>query len=410
MPLLEQGITSGGNFITAILLAKVLGAGGYGDYTMMWMVALYFIGIHHVLVTQPMQVFMGKPLPKNLSKQYLAGVFWLQMAMSALFAGLLSGICYFLGAWIYQSVPYTLCLQLGGYAFFFLNYDFIRKLAYIEGKLTRVAITSTVAYALQISCLLWAASQGKGLGFFLGCFMLGQSLGVLGNLSLIANFQASWPVCKAIAAKHFMFGKWLLGTSAIQWLTGNLFFFATGAVLGNAAVGVAKVAQNIVGALHVIFMAFENYVPSRAAKQWHKNGITGMVAYLKDTSVKAGIIIITMALVIVGFAEEMLVLIYGPTYKQYALVLRLFAVHYLIVYTLIPCRIAIRAIERNHLIFKANLMAAFISLAIAWPMVYLFGILGAVLGMMASQACILLFYWVSLRKIAQHENYSLTTG
>ncbi|NIP32882.1 MAG: hypothetical protein GWN62_25785, partial [Aliifodinibius sp.] len=78
--------------------------------------------------------------------------------------------------------------------------------------------------------------------------------------------------------------KWLIATAVLQWLNGNLLIVSAGALLGTAAVGALKAAQNLMGVTHILFKGLDNIVPVRAAQHHRAGGTEDLMRYLTKTT------------------------------------------------------------------------------------------------------------------------------
>jgi O-antigen/teichoic acid export membrane protein len=184
----------------------------------------------------------------------------------------------------------------------------------------------------------------------------------------------------------------------LQWFSGNLFIIAAGAILGPAAVGATRMAQNIVGVTHVLFLAMENIIPARAAMQLRNNGPEGMMRYLLKFSWQMGAITVGVLALIATFSYTIIDFCYGSEYVAYQHILIGFCVLYLIVFLGYPFRYAIRTLERTRVIFVSFIASSVFSVATAYPAIRLFGITGVVGGLMITQLITLWIYLYCLRK------------
>ena len=67
---LDQAIVSGSNFILGILLARNLGIEGYGYYSLIWLVVLFFSSMQLASLISPM-MSLGPKKKYNCSKKLL---------------------------------------------------------------------------------------------------------------------------------------------------------------------------------------------------------------------------------------------------------------------------------------------------------------------------------------------------
>jgi O-antigen/teichoic acid export membrane protein len=194
------------------------------------------------------------------------------------------------------------------------------------------------------------------------------------------------------AKEHYHYSIWLLGTSMVQWFSGNFFLVSAAGMLGAVAVGALRMAQNIVGLCHVLFLAMENIVPAEAAQQFFTKGESGLFAYLKRVgligSIPVGVLLIGLTL----GAPWLMTWLYGAEYQSYAYFVAAFSVVYALGYVLTILRMAMRSMHFTSPIFAGYLISAGLSILAAGPMVRQWGIGGVLAGLIGSQMLLLLVY------------------
>ena len=196
---------------------------------------------------------------------------------------------------------------------------------------------------------------------------------------------------------HYHFSSWLLGTSVLQWLSGNFFLVAAASILGTTAVGAIRMAQNLVGLCNVLFLAMENIVPAEAAQHFLKNGTTGLRNYLKNSSQQTGGLIV-LVLVAMSIATPWLIpLLYGGEYVEYSYVIWGYCLLYVFVFLGYPIRYYFRTIHTTKPIFIAYVLGGGFSLLAAFPLVKMGGLIGLLLGLIISQILTLVFYYFYMR-------------
>lgn len=202
----------------------------------------------------------------------------------------------------------------------------------------------------------------------------------------------------AAVKEHWTFSKWLTATALLQWFSGNLFIIAAGAILGPVAVGATRMAQNIVGVTHVLFLAMENIIPLRAAKAQSEGGNEMLFKYLWKFTLQMGMVTLTILAFISIFSYQIIEVCYGKSYLQYNGILIGFCLLYVIVFLGYPLRYAIRTMENTKLIFMSFIVSSVFSILCAYPVIKTFGLYGVVAGLMMTQCIGLSIYMWSLRK------------
>jgi O-antigen/teichoic acid export membrane protein len=192
--------------------------------------------------------------------------------------------------------------------------------------------------------------------------------------------------------QHFVHGKWLLLTALLQWWAGNVFIVAAGFLLGVAAFGALRLAQNIFGILNVLLQAFENYVLPRSARLY-KYSRGRLHVYLKNISVRSALFFVPVLLLMAIFARTIFRLAGGREYLQYYNILRWLSVLYLFIFLGYPVRIAIRVLLLNRAFFFGYLLSAVFGFLAARQFIGWWGVDGVITGLIGSQL-LMICYWL----------------
>jgi O-antigen/teichoic acid export membrane protein len=394
----DQAIVSGFSFLSGVVLARYLGVNGFGIYSIAWLGVLIASSINQPLIIAPMQTLSGK---KSIEEQdiYLQSLVFKQilfagiMAVLGFFAVLIMG--YILHNWKVESIIIAFPLAI----FSYLLQDFFRRYFFIIGKPHKAMLVDFVAYGgvlLSAFCIHFVKSMDAQFVLLLtALFFLYASL--IGLWSM-PQLKFNWNSIKEVILEHWDFSKWLTATALLQWFSGNLFIIAAGAIMSPMAVGGTRMAQNIVGVTHVLFLAMENIIPSRAANFQRLGGNQMMFRYLWKFTLQMGVITIAMLALIAFFSSDIIKLFYGSDFLQYRHVLIGFCMLYVIVFLGYPLRYAIRTLERTRLIFMSFIASSVFSVLCAYPIIKTFGLNGVVAGLMITQLITLGVYLFNLRK------------
>ncbi len=409
---IDQALVSGTSFLSGILLARFLGLKIYGEFVLLWMVILFAMSIAQALITKPMLSILPK-LRASEQKDYEGALHTAQLLLS-----IGAGVTCFVVLGLIQytdwffDISWLLHLKLSVLVGLCLYYDFSRKYCFVKKKLRWPLILDSLLFLLQVGglCLLFVQSL-LDLSQTFSVLLLVYTVLVVLSFRLIQRPNFTFSALKRIVDRHFDFSKWLLGTALLQWLCGNFFIIAGGAVLGTLAVGAVRIAQNTVGLVHVLFLSMENLVPVYAAQRYAKEGLEGLLQYLRQMTMQIGVLVISLLMVMAATAPWLISLLYGAEYAQYSYILVGFCILYLFVYIGHPLRFALRTLELTRPIFIGYVVGAIFSLLIAYPILEYWGINGLLLGMLLTQVLAQVVYIVAIVKIkSAYENHPLGSG
>lgn len=398
----DQALVSGTSFISTIILARYLGVNGFGVYSIAWVGVMIASGINQPFIIAPMQTLSGKKNPEE-QKEHLQALVFIQL----LFAGLMSvlafiaviALSFILPKWKVESVILAFPLAV----FSVMLQDFLRRYFFIIGKPGKAMLIDIVAYGgLLASAFGIHFIRHMDAQFVLlltALFFLYASL--IGLLSM-PQLRFNWNHLKVVVLQHWDFSKWLTATALFQLFSGNLFIIAAGAILGPIAVGATRMAQNIVGVTHVLFLAMENIIPARAANCQRVGGNDMMFKYLWKFTLQMGVITFSLLGAIAIFSKQIIKACYGTDFMMYNHMLIGFCALYVIIFLGYPLRYAIRTMEKTKIIFWSFIASAIFSISCAYPIITHFGLYGVVAGLMITQMISFVIYLFSLRKEIKH--------
>lgn len=396
--LADQGVISGVNFLTGILLARHLGLEEFGRFTLAWMAIIFVNLFQHAAVIAPM-MSIGPKQSKDGEADYYGAVVVHQLVI-----GLVVFALVWIGALVTASIAPSwridgLALPLACTAIAFQFQDFLRRYFFTLGRGRAAFLADAVRYLGQLVILLWlfGTTQLDSAGAL-------WVIAALAALSALLSLPAvRLPVLRiaafaSVTRRHWHFSRWLMATALVQWTSGQLFFVIAGAMLGAAAVGAMRAAQNLMGLLHILFFGLENVMPTSAARYFHHGGWPALNAYLLRVIIYGECVTAAVAIAIAAAPEFWLSWVFGDEYSNYGYVLRWFAAIYVIHYLYIPVRACLRAIERTRAVFLAFLFSAVFSAGAVYPLIKLFDLTGAMVGILIVNLILLTVQFAELRK------------
>lgn len=394
----DQALVSGCSFLSSVVLARYLGATGFGIYSIAWLGVLVASSFNQPFIISPMQTLSQRKLPDD-RPAYLQALIFKQLAFAASMAFLAAAAVlfmqYVLSGWNVGSILIAFPLAV----FAFLLQDFFRRHLFVINKPRKALLIDAVAYG-GVLCSAFAIHFFRSMDaqfvllltavFFLYASLIG--------LWSVPELKFNPGDIRRVINEHWNFSKWLTATALLQWFAGNLFIITGGALLGPVAVGATRMAQNIVGVTHVLFLAMENIIPLRAAGYQKMGGNDLMIRYLWKFTLQMGFLTMTLLALIGLFHSSIISFFYGPEYLPYKGLLVAFCVLYVIVFLGYPLRYALRTLQRTRVIFTSFVVTSVVSMILAYPAISAFGVYGIVGGLMLSQLITLSFYLIALRK------------
>ncbi len=390
--LADQGVVSGANFLAGVILGRLLGPAGYGEFTLIYNAVLFVSGIQMALISTPMMV-LGPSQAYDASRNYFRGVVRLQFVFAYAV-----GIATLLTILLFQNVFPSwrlngLALPVGLAVSTYLLQDFFRRYAFVRDSAVTALTNDVLAHCSRLALLV-----GIGIAIGLtatGAFWIHGIASLLGILVAAFMIRESKPVpvasVKEVARVHWRFGKWLLAETIAYWFGGQmLVIYITGHVVSTTAVGAVTAAMNIVGAANILFLALENFVPSRAAARYAAHGKVGLRRYLWRIALLGGTMTLAIVLAATVWAEGWLRLVYGAAYSGYGELILWWGGYYLLGFLQRPFSVGLRVLGNTRAIFVATMAGAAISLVASYPLIRAMNIRGTMLALCIVQFTVLL--------------------
>ena len=381
--LVDQMIISGMNFVVAILLARHLGVSQFGQFSLVWLVVVFVQGLQQGATTSPM-MSIGPKQSLVTYRIYYSVVFAHQLIFAVLStAFVIAGLLVwdqFSQEWNVRPFLWPLC----GMVFIHQTQDFLRRYFFAINKSQISVILDFVRYggqALALLLLFLFSPWQPGVAGVLWTMLIAASASILVVLGRIDKFDWSWAGWWSVTRRHWNFSKWNVGIVLAAWMSGQVYYFITGALLGSSAVGILNAAQTIMGVTNVLFQAMQNFMPVRASIAYRDGGIDQLGRFLW----KCGLFITSATAVIVlilcVYPNQVMKLFYGSQFGDYGWVLVGYGIICIVtaIGTVFP--IGLVTLEKTFPILLSFIISASTSIVIMYPLVSEHGLIGVLVGL-----------------------------
>lgn len=388
--LVDQALVSGSSFIATFVIARLLTIADFGFYSALLLTIYLLVSVCNAWIIQPLQTAYAKEPHKE---SYLSFAFYAQVGLLVIITISLLTLIYF------QQFSSVIS---GWQAIFFINaflmHDYLRKCFLAINAVHKTLWMDLVLCIIQTVVLILSFSYTT-VSLTILILYLGFSYtfaGIIGIYFLQLN-SYEFHRWKFFFRNHIDQGKWLFLTAVVQWWSGNFFAVTAGIILGPLALAALRLVQSLFGILNVVLQTYENYALPFAFSLYQRSADESK-KYLRDFSFKGGIIMILVLASLFFFSTEIMHVAGGQPYEPYAYLLKGMALLYLIIFIGYPIRMAIRIKEMNHLIFIGYVLSFVFSALFAKFLLREYQLLGALIGLIANQLILLLFWQYNLVK------------
>lgn len=396
--LFDQALVSGANFLTGVLLVRYLGVDQYGLFVLLWMIVQFSMSLQNAMVVSPMLSIAPK-VESDQQAEYLSTTLSMQIGFCIILSLFALLAQLFPVVWMPQWWSQELVLPLTVCAITFQLQDYLRRNMFARLRAAHAFGIDLVAYGGQVLLLviflsgiatisnaLWLISTALGISTVLGFLLLGSGP------------RVSIAVIKATTFRHWISSRWLVGAAVLQWLSGNYFLIAAGSLLGPAAVGGIRAAQNLLGVTHIMFQGLENVVPGEASRKFRESGASGLRRYLRKVLLLLLILTAAAALFMAIFTEPLFTAVYGQLDPNSQKAMFWYVPIYILVAACLPYRAGLRTIEKTRSVFISYVFGTVFSMLAANYLVTEFAVHGVMFGMLIIQVIMVAVLALSFKR------------
>jgi O-antigen/teichoic acid export membrane protein len=394
----DQMLISATNFISIILLARAASQSAFGEFTLVYLVLLFFNSVQAGIVTQPHNI-LGVTRRGDDYRVYTSST-----ALGQIFLSVLA-VLLGLGAWGIAAVaglgiaPLLLALVPATISWQIL--EFSRRILYTENRVILATLNDLISCGGQsiVVAWLWWHNALSGAAVFHAISLTSLAGGTLGLWQIRRSFSAriSW----AAFRDNWHFGKWVVGGEIVgHWLSAQSFVYLAAAILGAASAGVLKAIHTIFGPTRILADVMCTMLPIRFSRVLAERGRAEMHAQLMLTYILTAPILGAYCLGVAIFAKPILWFLYRDRYIQSAPVLCVYAIAAFTSYMTMIVAAALRARRSTRRLFDGQLYGSIIAIPIGWAAIHFAGVQGAALGMLASYGLTILFLWRTYQSAA----------
>lgn len=386
--LADQAVVSLTNFVTMLLLARVLEAPDFGKFTLVYGVLTFAGVLQASLITQPHNV-IGASLKGADYARYTASSGLAQLVYAGVIAGLTifaaartRGLDLEISALLFALAPAIMAWQLQ---------EFIRRVLYTERRTVAAFFNNVTSYGGQAITIVVLSFIGRLNGeSALYAVCATSAAGVLVGLVQIRGSLAFPPAASAIR-DNVSFGKWLAGAEIGYWLSTQIYLYLAAAILGPAGAGLLKAVQLLFAPLNVILFFLNSTLPVRFASAHARTGRSGLDLRVRRAYAVIVPVVVSYCVPVTAFGSALLSVLYGDTYSGGTVVVGLVGLFYLLVTPFPVLSGALRALRRTRPIFIGYLLASVTSVSIGSFLVARAGVEGAAAGMALSAAIVTIY-------------------
>jgi O-antigen/teichoic acid export membrane protein/cyclopropane fatty-acyl-phospholipid synthase-like methyltransferase len=401
LSIVDQGLTASVGFGVNVLLARWMPADVYGAFAVAFAGFLVVSGFHNAVLLEPLTV-LG---PARHAKQLFA-YFREQLAVHALLVGALSAIILVTGGLLSRITPQSPlpgALLGSGIALpFLLLLWLVRRMCYVLQR-PSAAVFGSIFYLGFVLGGLWLLNRFHHVSPFTAFLLTGTgsllSAGLLWSRIASARpeddsaeREVSW---REVLRENWTYGRWLVGSTALNSVSGQAQMFLVAGTVGLGAAGVLRAMQipalvmvQIIAATGLLVLpAFSyDFGVGSIARMRHKANLVS-ISLVGAT--------LSFAVVLGLFAGRTEQLLFGGKYAGHAWLIPILALVPVALSASMGHSMALRASQRPHFDLVANAIAAPVAIISALVFMHWWGLPGAAVSVVLSYVtCSITTCWV----------------
>lgn len=384
----DQAFCSICNFLTTVLLARMLGLEGFGLYAMIWLPIYLAMSLQLGLIVSPMMSIGGK-LSKGEAEPYFGTVLLHELAFLAVIAIAIGCVAAALSL---SDLRFSgTILPAAAMAAAYLAQDFLRRLLFVRGRPGSALAIDLINQGGKIGALMllgrwWSADLEGVLWIVAGAAAASTLLG----LALAGPITWRPRGFGETTARQWRSARWLVLTGSVQWILGYSGMIVAGGLLGAKTLGALRAVQSLIAVLNVVREALENVVPPLAGRSLAQDGLEGLTQTIGLCLLGAAAAGAATFAGLALFGPWLLHLLYGAGIADYSGVIVWYGLVFPLALVNLVLGCLFRALERTRSLFMASLLAACLNLAIVYPMTAGFGIYGIAAVSLISEVVVLM--------------------
>ena len=387
--LVDQGLTALTGFCVTFLLARWLAPEVYGAYAIAFAGYLFVSGLHNVMVLEPMSVIGPSRHAARLREYFRA-----QLLVHGVMAGTCSAgvACVAVAVWLVEPAsPLAGAIAGSGLALpFLLSLFLARRMCYVRQRPFTATLGSGCCLVLALIGLYMLRHFGwvspcsvfllVGVASLVGSGVVLRQVGVgaLWEVGISDGRRITWA---SALRENWAYGRWLVGSTILYSVSGQVQMFLAAAFLGLGAAGILRAMMLPASAMTQVVTAASLLVLPGFSYDFGR-GLAGRIRQkamiLSGALCGAGICFSVMLWMVAGRAEHIL---FAGKYAAYAWLMPMLSLVPAVNGLTMGFSTALRASQRPHLDLLANAIAAPIAVLSAVSFIHWWGLAGAAASM-----------------------------
>jgi len=392
LAIIDQGLLSGANFAISILLARWLSRDEYGAYAMGFSVFILLSGFHNAFFLEPMSIFGPESYAQCLTA-YVKKLFGLQFVLTFFLSAQVLGVVLLLPLFTSDR---ALKSALWGVCFgapLILFYWTCRRAAYLKfSPGLAVMGSATYCFTVLILALVLRHSLSPLVGFLIQAIAaIPAALLLFAMMKPGADPQPS-PANAKVIGEHWRYGRWVMGSTIVTWISGYGYYVLVGALLPMHDVAALRALRNLTEPCYRAMASIILLVLPWASSRFAEEGIAGLKRRTRQLNLLFGGSALAYFLFICLFGDRVMNLLYAGRYNGSSHLLILATAPLVLIAASLGSEIAVQVMQSPSEVFLAYGISGALTLLLGVALTHFWGLQGGLASILISSAAI----WIVL--------------
>lgn len=303
----SQIVAGAAGFVTSVILIRQLGLEDFGRFSIAALIIIIVKNFAEGLVFAPMAA-VGPKLNSFAVIPYRGFVLVTALVFFVINGGLVWSAFAFASLiidadWLLKFAPVVaFASATSGLS------DFFRRQQFLIGAPARSFGLEALRYTLQLGAIGGLASfSAQHLSALTAvAIVAGSALGsgILGYI-LYGSWSLNPKMTRAAGRRHWNFTRWMFPSLFFETLQSNFPLFYTTFILGEAALGLVRVVQQVAALLNLPVNSLAQVIPGIAARILSKRGLLATQTFLNLTGSIMTILAISMGFLVFVISDQL---------------------------------------------------------------------------------------------------------
>ena len=395
----SQFLLSASNFISIILISRILGLEKFGIFSIAWAILLISNNIIHALFITPLLNIVPK-LSKLERKEYinnsfiLLGIYCIFNAIIIFF--IFSGFGDRIGL---KNLTFEFPFFFALYSIFSLIYEFTRRVFYSLRFIRKVILFDIFKNFIQIILLMIILFNDlQNINLVINCYTLSILSALLICKEYIPFYSFKSKKIKSTIKRNIKMAKWLLPSSLFYWFNLNIFTLLCGSLLGPSTVGILTIIQKLYSLIGIFMQGLENWAQVEYSKILKDKGFKALEDFFKKFLIY--LIICTISIIIlVNLNYNLLTtLIFNINLENYKFGIYIYSFAVILNTINQPIKYLLNSLEKTYTNFIAEFVSMILVSSTAFYLIKYFQLNGAFMGITIMKLSVLLVSLIMYKK------------